>query len=232
MKRTLLLTIAVVAFALVGTALAQTHPTNGYIGLYGDAAGTICCITAGPGTTVLHVIAKLEGGSANGITGAEYRLELAQENGTAPSGWLFMWTPNPANTVSLGNPLDEAPQDPNNPAGNSIAFATCQPEPLGPQLSLGTLTAVNLGSGTPFLSRTKEKAPHSSPTNGDCPLYVLCDPPVFTTICQTVQTQNNMGAEGIAFVSTVNVACTPPSPCGPVAVEERTWSTMKELYRQ
>jgi len=47
---------------------------DGYIGIYADAAGTLPCMAVPPlsGTT-LYVMAKLEGASAAGISGAEFR---------------------------------------------------------------------------------------------------------------------------------------------------------------
>jgi hypothetical protein len=230
MKRRSLLIVTALALCLASVAFAQPYPANGYIGLFGDAAGTNCCITAVGAPATAFIIAKLEGATQNGITGAEYRIEIAQENGSAPTGYFFSYAAAPGNSVALGDPIDQLPQDATNPSGANIAWATCQPDPVGPQVTLGTLTIINFGAGTPFYARTKQKNPPSNPATGDCPALVLCDAPVFTVVCTTVQTQNNMNTEGIGFVSKVNLACT-PNPCGPVAVAENTWSGVKELFR-
>src|SRR5262245_24546564 len=90
MKRRLALLAWAIVPILASESLAQTN--DGYIGIYADAAGTLPCTTVPPlsGTT-LYVIAKLEGASAGGISGAEFRIEV--EN---PSGWQFSYTSPPA----------------------------------------------------------------------------------------------------------------------------------------
>jgi hypothetical protein len=74
---------------LAPAALAQTN--NGYVGIYVDSLGTTPCTSVPPMTgTTLYVIAKTAGASSNGITGAEFRIEV-----TSPSGWFISYTPPP-----------------------------------------------------------------------------------------------------------------------------------------
>ena len=154
---------------------AQT--SDGYIGIYADSTGTTPCATIPPlESRTMYVIAKLEGASAGGISGAEFRIEV--EN---PSGWFFMYEPPPAD-IKLGQVLDLDPENPDDGSGLSIAFGSCLP-PSNGMVSLGKLFAFNSsGSPTQLLVRR-----HSSPTNADypCPLFTLCDDPVFSKSCMT-----------------------------------------------
>ena len=194
---------------------------NGSIGVYADAGGTQQCITANPGPpATLHVIAKLAGASAQGITGAEFRIEVAQLDGSAPTRWFMIWSINPAaGQTSIGNPIDPTPQDPTDAQGINLVFPTCQPDPLTAQVSLGTITLINDG-GAPFTMRVKRKSPPSSP-NFASPHFILCDAPVFTRVPITPD-DSELGREGVASVSQVNVPqcpkCTPPPITAPLGI--------------
>ena len=225
MKLTSLLVTAAFATCVATAAFAQ-YPVNGTIGIYADAAGTQCCITA-TGPTTVHVIARLVNATAGGITGAEFRIRV----NPAPLGtWFLIWNVNPAAAgTSIGNPMDETPDDLTDPKGVNIAFPTCQPDPVSlGVVSLGTITAINAG-GAPLTLEVRQKTPPANPSI-PAPLLVLCDAPVFTTVPITILQDQNNGNEPIAFVAKINGTCV-PSSCGVVAVEETTWSTMKELFR-
>jgi len=227
MKHMTLLATAALATCVASTAFAQ-YPTNGSIGVYADAAGTQCCITANPGPpATLHVIAKLENATAGGITGAEFRIRVNPAPGAT---WFLIWNINPAaGQTSIGNPIDPTPDDLTDAQGINLAFPSCQPDPasLG-AISLGTITAINSG-GAPLTLEVRQKTPPANP-NILAPLLVLCDAPVFTTVPITIQQNENNGNEPIAFVAKVNGTCT-PADCGVVAVEENTWSGVKGLFR-
>src|SRR5262245_42121887 len=93
-----------------GTALAQEG--NGYVGVFGDATGTIRCMQAPPGIpTTLYVVAKTAGATANGITGAEFRIEFQN-----PSGYYLTYSAPTGSTV-LGDPLSST--------GYNISFSSC-----------------------------------------------------------------------------------------------------------
>lgn len=208
---------------LVTGASAQPYPNDGYIGVYADAAGTQCCAPIGSFTSgTLYVIAKLNGATANGITGAEFRLVFP--GGT--TGYFLTWTPQA--DVPIGNPIPGA--NPSDPYGCNLAFSTCRPDPPGSatQLTLGTISVFNAG-GAPTAIQVRKKVPPGNP-DFTCPLLVLCDAPVYTKVCNTItETSTPNGEEAIGFVAGLN-NCPQPN-CGPVGVEQSTWSGMKSLYR-
>ena len=167
----------VIIFA--SSSLAQTG--DGYIGIYSDALGTIPCVSVPPQTaTTLYVIAKTSGMTASGISGAEFRIEV--EN---PAGWSITYTP-PAADIVIGNALDLYPQDPADGSGINLAFDPCE-VPVAGKVPLGTISVGNIsGAGTRLLVKR-----HSSPTNPtrQCPLFTLCDGPVFSLSCMTPSTE-------------------------------------------
>jgi len=220
-KLTAILSAGLLA-GLVSSSAAQPYPANGYVGVYGDAAGTQCCITIPPSTAgTLHVIAKLNGMTAAGITSAEFRLEFSNT-----AGYFLTFTPNPLANLVLGSPTDDNPAANDQGKGLNIAFPICQPDPIATQISLGTYQAFNAGGGACTI-RTKR---HESPSNPTfrCPLFTICDDPLFTKAPMTV-TEDQIGAEPVAFVSQLNTTC--DGLCGPVPVTPTTWSTLKDLYR-
>ena len=165
--------VILLLLGLYSPALAQT---NGYIGIYADAAGTAPCLNVLPYTAaVLHVIATCEGLTASGITGAEFRIEVSN-----PAGWWFTYnTPSPA-TV-LGNPLDTSP-GPGDISGVNIGFTACQ-TPTNGKVALGTISVFNSnGSATNLLVKR-----HNTPRNPDysCALFTRCDSPVYSKQCMT-----------------------------------------------
>lgn len=223
MKRMSLLAAGALCVGLVSGASAQPYPTDGYIGVFSDAAGTQCCATI-PGFTsgTLYVIAKLNGATANGITGAEFRLVFP--GGTA--GYFLTW--NALADVPLGTPLP--PANPDDPYGVNLAYSACKPDPPGSatQVTLGTIAVFNAGGPATAIQVLKKKPPGNP--DFTCPLLVLCDGPVFTKICNTIlETQTPNNVEAIGFVGGLN-NCPQPG-CGPVAVAEATWTGMKALYR-
>jgi hypothetical protein len=223
-KLTAILTAGLVA-GLVSASTAQPYPADGYVGVYGDAAGTQCCMTVAPfAMGTLHVIAKLNGQTAAGITGAEFRLEFSNA-----AGYFLTLTPNPLANLVLGNPTDDNPAANDQNKGVNLAFPTCQPDPIAAQLSLGTYNCFNTnpaGTGACTI-RTKRHESPSNPTKR-CPLFTKCDAPLFTVVPMTL-TEDQLGAEPVAFVSQLNTTC--DGTCGPVPVTPTTWSTLKDLYR-
>ena len=155
--------------ALVPFCASLAHAGDGYIGIYADAAGTLPCTTVPPmsGTT-LYVIAKLQGASASGISGAEFRVEVE-----SPAGWSFSYTAPPANVV-MGNPLDGS--------GLRIAFGECR-VPEGGQVAMGSISVINFNGGSSHLFVKR----HSMPSNPgyQCALFTLCDDPTFSLSCMT-----------------------------------------------
>ena len=83
---------------------------------------------------------------------------------------------------------------------------------------------------------------HDTPSNSfyRCPLATLCDAPLFTKVClgDNVAPCANLSAPAVppAFCSTSGIAIINPrpgasAPCVPSAVQPRTWSSVKSLYR-
>src|SRR5262249_5312876 len=114
-----LMNCALLLATLTGKAFAQTG--DGFVGVYRDSTGTEPCTTVAPYTaTTLYVIAKTEGATENGITGAEFRIEV-----TSPTGWLLSYTPPSGASVVLGNPLDTSSSAGDN-SGVNISFPSCR----------------------------------------------------------------------------------------------------------
>ena len=215
------------------TASAQPYPGNGSLGIYADAAGSSCNIQAPAGTPALaYVLMTLGGGTAAGISGAEFRIEVG-----APAGYFLIWGGNAAafNTI-LGSPIDDTPADPNDNKGVNMAAANCQPNDhtpaAGDKVLLGTIQILNFGAGQPCDLIVKRKSPPSNLVQADCPLVTLCDAPVFTKACLSAQPANLPAGAGEAqhFIATLNKAPGAGS-CGFVGVENKTWSSMKSLFR-
>lgn len=208
-------------------AFAQNYPADGLIGVFGDAAGTNCCISTGAGATTLHVIAITGGASSAGLTGAEFRLELSPPQ---PSAFLI-WTASPAANVAIGNPVDNS-SAPGGAEGLNIAYSTCQKQAgmAGDHVTLGTILAIGL-TGTCEIRTMMHNRP-SSP-NFKCPLLVLCDAPVFTAAPMTLKEGDPylLGQEPVAFHSFINNASCSGTSCGFVSVESSTWSSLKGLFR-
>jgi hypothetical protein len=163
-----LLTYCVVILNTCGTAFAQTQ--NGYVGVFGDAAGTMRCMQAPPGVPItLYVVAFTVGETASGISGAEFRIDVQN-----PTGYLLSYTP-PQNSLPLGDPLGST--------GLNIAWSTCQ-APVDGKVQLGTIAVFNTGSAGPTDIIVKRRNPPSN-TDYQCALFVQCDAPLFTQSCMT-----------------------------------------------
>ena len=170
-----LLLLAIVP-AIAASALAQTG--DGYVGIYRDSLGSMACASVPPYTgATLYVIGRTAGQSANGITGAEFRIEV-----TSPSGWYISYNPPAGANIVSGNPIDTDP-DPNAGGGMNLGFPSCQVPDGNGRVKLGTLSVFNAGgSPTNLLVRR-----HSRPSNADfaCPLFVECDDPYYRKVCMT-----------------------------------------------
>jgi len=99
-----------------------------------EGRSTTPCATIPQSTgATLYVIAQTDGGTASGITGAEFRVEV-----TNPSGWLLSYTSPVAGSVVLGNPIDTDP-DPDAGGGLNLAFPSCQTPTGSGHVKLGTI---------------------------------------------------------------------------------------------
>jgi hypothetical protein len=213
--------------AAVAYAVPPVYPVNGYIGVFGDQAGTSCCLTIPPSTpTTLYVIAVTGGASSAGFTGAEFRIEISPP---APSAF-FVWSANSAANVVLGSPIDNSTTA-NDNSGLNIAFHACQKQSglAGDHILLGTITVINLTGQHDLLIKK-----HNRPSNPNlkAPLFVLCDAPNYTAVPMTLLEGDPVlyGQEPFVFRTTLNSASCDGS-CGFVAVEPNSWSHVKELFR-
>jgi len=139
-------------------------------------------------------------GSA-GITGTEVKVQ----HNLDIAGLSIFITPfaNPLSSVSLGDIFG--------PEGGNIAFSGCQ---VGPSINLYRIQTLSLSptANNDQLLSIVAKTPPSN-VNFDCPLINLCDDPQFTAVCV---------AGGAAWMNSTN-DCT-------VAVEEKTWGEVKNLF--
>jgi hypothetical protein len=154
-----------IALALA-ISLAAGAASAASIGVYFDTAGTDCDYSVGMYQPVnFYVLAQLGGASADGVTGAEFRIL------NWPGSWFANITANPAANTVLGNLW----------TGTNIAFSACQPGASGVVLlySVGGLATSLVGET--YLT----VAQHFTPSNPSfpCPLVTLCDAPVYTKSC-------------------------------------------------
>jgi hypothetical protein len=138
-----------------------------------------------------YILAVLGGdAAAGGTTGAEFR-----QVGT-PAGWFMSPAADPAAT-SIGNPIA---------GGANIAFPACRSGGVVLLYTVSGLATTLVHDHPLSIDR------HSTPSNSNfsCPLLVLCDAPVFTTICVS---------GGYAMINYDNLG-----------VEPASWSSVKGLF--
>lgn len=205
------------------SAVAQT-PSNGYIGVFGDAAGTDCCPSLNSsGNGKFHVIMVTGGASAEGISGAEFKISVEPP---AP-GATFNWKPSNIVSASSGNPVDNG-----SGGGAFLTFKSCQTETglAGDKISMGTLQINGLTGEHQLVVRRSD-----TPINAEftCASVLLCDAPAFTQVCLTLKAGDSAlnGEEPAVFVTAVNSPDCSGATCGFVATEDQTWTTVKELFR-
>jgi hypothetical protein len=240
MRRILL----IVGFLLVA---ARSEAQNGNILLFFEVDGqqTFCWNADVPcGCRIrMGVWALLQGQSAGGITGVEYRIEIGP-NILPDPGWVFSETFNPGLTV-LGtgalNPGDT------NPRGVTAAWSSCQTGTNG-MILIETVDILNMGCSAAELPLRVARADPASNPIFQCPLFVLCDAPVYTkvclgsniTTCMNPQPPFPMNAmcstSGEAFLNRVwppsgpNECSVASNDC-PIAAQPESWSGVKALYR-
>jgi hypothetical protein len=229
MKRpVLLVACALLARGTSASATLTDYPQDGLIGVYGDPAGTNCCIDIPPGNAAtLYVYATTSGSSSGGISGAEFRIEVSPP----ALGAFFIWTSNPTANITLGNPIDNTDAA-GDLTGVNIAFPTCQKQAgqAGDRIVLGTITAIAVtGEHTLYVKK------HNRPSNPNlsAALLILCNAPDFTAVPLTLEDGDPAlnGQEPYVFSSPINRAGCAGATCGFVAVKSQTWSGLKDLYR-
>jgi hypothetical protein len=196
---------------------------------------------------VLKVYAVLQGASAQGITGVEFSIKIGPDVFADP-GYVLVEVPAPGPTLTLGAAL--TPPDPD-PRGVNMIWETCQTSPDNRILLETVLVIATIPCGPsqrpPELELTVGQ--HSFPTNRffRCPLFTLCDGPVFTKVClgddivqcQTqappfpndsqCSTSGRFSINGPGGVGSCKVAQAPEAL--PNAATDRSWGQVKSLYR-
>jgi len=226
MKRQL---VVATSLALLVFAASPSFAVNGNIGIYADQGQAICAADLpNQGQMTLYVYALLQGGSVGGIRGAEYQISKS-----ASTDWFYLEdysSPLGDGAIVLGSAMNGGTP------GVNIAWGTCQTGPSS--VLLQTVTILD-PSGTDFgTENTLRVVAHTTPGNQffRCPLFVLCDDPVFTKVClgqdlDTVVCPFPPGALACTVSTSGEFFVNPPESFNcTVAVQEKTWTQMKGLY--
>lgn len=210
----------------IGAGCNSCFPVPGsFVGVYGDPEGTQSCINFTGVVLQLYLWANLNGATAEGITGVEFRIVA-----TDPAGYIFLgytpptitlpasnsipepgpvpdppgdrdpgWRPPPGGgLVVVGSPMDLTPNI-DDATGVNLAFP-CQSGVAG-RLFLGSLLLLNTDSqagSTDFL--VTNRFPPTSP-NFPRPLFTLCDSPEFSK--SSMDSIGSYGGATIAFRTVV-----------------------------
>ncbi len=228
MRRQLLASCALAS--LVGLT-SPSFAANGNIGMFFDTGAAICQSAAPCGTPVtMYVYALLQGASGIGLTGAEYKIQIGTNNSPDP-GWFFSESFDPSATVVGAGALN--PPD-NGLRGVNVAWPSCQVGD-GTKVLIETVSILNSCSTAELALKVVK---HDSASNQffQCPLFTLCDSPVFTKVClgsnQTLCRNPEPPNPNNATCSTSGEAYLNPGPTRncTVAVNDATWSTVKSMY--
>ena len=124
-------------------------------------------------------------------------------DGFPPEWYVISVTPSPQAVVTVGNPLT---------GGCNIAFASCQTGTA----AVALLYSVQFYAANAVTQRVLSVHGHMHPSNSEfpCPMLVGCDEPCFCFGC------SNGGTAAINY----------PGYCA-VAVEPRSWTSVRALYR-
>ncbi len=162
---------AFLCLSVLTAATASGQSATGTLGIYFDPMETQCNGTILPGVPgTIYILAKLEGTSASGITGAEFRI------GGIPETWDTHPVPNPV-MISLGDPFT---------IGVTGAFGQCQ-RPDNGVVILYTVLVVASDQASDLVFTLESRNPPSNPYF-PCPLILLCDSPRFSKVCVEAQT--------------------------------------------
>jgi hypothetical protein len=196
---------------LMAVLLLVAQPVSAqYIGIFLDPEAASCAGDVGPTPRIdLHVVAVLEG-AVTELAGAQFKIVGVPDTWTPEN---VLWVPDVGATISLGNPAFLSTIHPATP-GVNIAFSTCQTGsgthrvPLGRLVLLGPPTADNVHLQVTGFDLV--------PVDPDCPIAFRCDSPYFSKAC--------VGGGEIVLNGPAPKSCI-------LAVEERTWTNIKSLYR-
>jgi hypothetical protein len=218
------------SLALLVFAASPSFSANGNIGIFADQGQALCELDLGFQTqTTLYVYALLQGSSGGGIQGAEYSISQSASVDWIISEDYSPSTNNGAITVGGGALTGLIP-------GINLGWPACQVGPGSVLLqTISLFDATGTDAGTPVTLRVEA---HQTPGNPffRCPLFNLCDDPVFTKVClgsnlTTVTCPFPPGAFACTTSSSGELIINPEEgqSCT-VAVQQKTWSEMKSLY--
>ena len=179
--------------------------SNGWIGVYFDTGASVCGRACPPGT-MLYVIANLAGLTANGITGAEFRVRSSD-----PAAFQFLEQAPSEWTIKLGNAFGD---------GTTMATPECLTGSEGRVVLLQALAMPQTQASDVQLYLEPRREP-SNP-NYTMPVLVLCD---------DVRSAILVGRAFPAILNPSGGSFACPQTPAPIAVQERTWSQVKDLYR-
>jgi hypothetical protein len=210
-----------------GMAAAAPPPSNGYIGIFGDAAGTQCCFSLPAvqnGNEKIYVFYVTGGAAAAGISGAEFKLSF-----NPPTTANLNWASAQGLHVLSGDPID-------NGSGGGAYMGANQNQCLtqnglaGDMIPLGEIHVKDLYDEHQIVVGASD-----TPVNPNfaCPAVFLCDGPAYTEVALTLKKGDSAlgGQDPVGFVSSVNAASCTGTSCGFVATQPTTWSTVKGLFR-
>ena len=128
---------------------------------------------------------------------------------------------------NLGDPVDNG-----SGGGTMMTFSTCQTVTglAGDKVLLGTVNFYGL-TGEHLIKVKPSDTIYNE--NFDCPSVLLCDAPAFTQVALTLQRGDSAlgGEDPVSFISVINGTSSSGTSCGFVATEQKTWSTVKGLFR-
>ncbi len=193
------------ACALVAGTSAQA--ADGSIGVYLDGSGTQCSAPFTFPVTIGSVWMNLDGMTAAGITGVEFRVDNSDVTDYAMS-----FVADAGANIFIGNPLL---------GGTNINFPTCQTGVAG-RVHLGDIVITENAPADDVVLTVRQ---HYTPNNDayTCPLAVLCDEPVYTAVCLSTPNSDH-------WRSVLNPTGLIAGDCVPVAVEPTSWTAVKSIY--
>ncbi len=194
------------------------YPANGYIALYPSGGPPLCCYDT-PGGTVLQVVAHTAGASADGILGAEFRVEVSPP---APGG-TFLWTPDAAVLGSAGDPIDNGAAG--DSAGVRLTFAGCR-APYEQAIPLGTIVVRGLDGVHDLLVKRHERP---AEPRLPCAQWLLCNDATCSIACMA--RTMSMAEDPVVFRAHVNDVECGSVACGFVPAVARSWAGVKQLFR-
>lgn len=207
--KTLLVLIAVISLGLAGMANAQCNTDPDEIGIFWSQDCETCqnCLNFVGGATQAYVI-LINSTQPGGVGGFEFSL-------TNADGTTFMPPPNdfvatytlPPGAINVATPPD-------------FVCGLASPAPWSPCITLVTIELLIFDSA-PWCFGVK---PFHAPSIPGQMAYVPYDDPSFL-----IPMYPNTGPE----VTDYTMACLNSADCppGPIATEERSWGTLKSLYR-